>query len=55
MTRDEAFDIMRQLLRLLLGDANKLARQARNHGARREAQKRVTQIEYALEAADKAT
>jgi hypothetical protein len=55
MTRDEAFDRMRGLLRELLDDAEKLSTQAKNPAARRAAQNRVTRIRAALTAADEAT
>jgi hypothetical protein len=55
MTRAEAFDMMKLLLRELLDDAQKLSTQAKNPAARRAAQDRVTRIRNALTAADEAT
>jgi hypothetical protein len=55
MTRAEAFDTMRLLLRELLDDAQKLSTQAKNPAGRRAAQNRVTRIRDVLNAADEAT
>jgi hypothetical protein len=55
MTKDEAFELMRCLLRELLIDAEKLAKQAKNPAARRAAHDRATRIRNALSAADDAT
>jgi hypothetical protein len=55
MTRAEAFDMMKQLLRELLDDAQKLSTQAKNPAGRRAAQNRATRIRDALDAADEAT
>jgi hypothetical protein len=55
MTRDEAFDRMKDLLRELLDEAQKLSMQAKNPAARRAAQDRAVRIRAALAAADEAT
>ena len=55
MTRAEAFDVMKLLLRDLLDDAQKLSTQAKNPAARRAAEDRAVRIRAALTAADEAT
>jgi hypothetical protein len=55
MTRAEAFDMMKLLLRELFDDAQKLSTLAKNPAARRAAQNRVIRIRDALKAADETT
>jgi hypothetical protein len=55
MTRAEAFDMMKLLLRELLDDAQKLSTQAKNPAGRRAAQERIIRISHALDDADHAT
>jgi hypothetical protein len=55
MTRAEAFDMMKLLLRELLDDAQKLSTQAKNSAGRKAAQNRVNRIRDVLDAADEAT